>query len=89
MIDTKILQQAIDKWGNNAQTELIIEECAELILALQKLKRHCNLETIKNVHDEIADVIIMTEQAQLLFDKELIQTRVEYKMNRLKERLNK
>ena len=95
MIETTLLQQAIDKWGANAQIDMIIEECAELILALQKMKRNYGKdfahdeELLKSVCDEVADVRIMTEQAQLLFDKELIHARVDYKMNRLRERLGK
>ena len=94
MIETTLLQQAIDKWGANAQIDMIIEECAELILALQKMKRNYGKdfaqdeELLTSVCDEVADVRIMTEQAQLLFDKELIQARVDYKMNRLKDRLS-
>lgn len=34
MIDTKILQEAIDIWGADAQIEMIIEECAELIFSI-------------------------------------------------------
>jgi len=95
MIETTLLQQAIDKWGANAQIDMIIEECAELILTLQKMKRNYGKdfandeELLTSVCDEVADVRIMTEQAHLLFDKELIQARVDYKMNRLRERLQK
>lgn len=95
MIETKLLQQAIEKWGANSQIEMIIEECAELILILQKLKRNYgkdfayNEELLTSVCGEVADVTIMTEQAKLLFDKEIIQARIDYKMNRLKERLEK
>jgi len=92
MIDIKILQNAIDKWGADAQIEMIIEECAELILALQKIKRHHKTKEDKNqayfnVSDEIADVKIMIAQSELLFDKELINSRVEFKMNRLSDKL--
>lgn len=95
MIETKLLQQVLDKWGSTAQIDMIIEECAELILALQKMKRNYGKNStrdkklIMNVCDEIADVKIMIKQAELLFDKKLIQARVDYKMNRLKKRLQK
>ena len=91
IIDTKILQQTIDKWGAENQTEMIIEECSELILALQKMKRSKKQNSEKilmDVCDEIADVIIMTKTAELLFDKELIEERVEFKMNRIKNKLD-
>ena len=88
-IDEKVLQKAIDAWGFDAQCEMIIEECLELALALQKLKRlrGDKQEKFNNVIDEIADVKIMISQAQRLFPKDLIDVRVDYKMTRLKERL--
>lgn len=89
-IDDEILQRAIDTWGFNAQCEMIIEECMELALALQKMKRvrGSRSEKFNNVIDEIADVKIMIRQAERLFPSDLINERVDFKMNRLEERLN-
>ena len=89
-INEELLEKAIDVWGFDAQCEMIIEECLELVLALQKLKRlrGDKKQKFDNVIDEIADVKIMITQAQMLFPKDLIDARVDYKMNRLKERLN-
>lgn len=91
--DIKVLQDAVNQWGKVAQIDMVIEECAELILALQKMKRDYGKNTSKdrailtNVCDEIADVKIMIAQAELVFDKELVQERVNYKMERLKRLL--
>ena len=89
-IDETILQNAIDKWGHSAQVEMIKEECMELALAIQKLGRVRGDKVTKYlaVIDEIADVKIMIEQAQRLFPQNLINERVDFKMNRLKERLS-
>lgn len=89
-INEELLEKAIDVWGFDDQCEMIIEECLELALALQKLKRlrDDKKQKFDNVIDEIADVKIMITQAQRLFPKDLIDARVDYKMNRLKERLN-
>lgn len=93
MTDQEIFQKAIEKWGSDDQIEMIIEECSELILALQKLKRGygedfaINEELLYKVCDEVADVKIMTRQADLLFDKKLIDSRVAYKMKRLEDRV--
>ena len=91
-IDKELLHQAINKWGVQAQTEMVIEECLELALALQKLKRNRgNIEEkTLAVIDEIADVRIIIEQAIILFSDpdNTIQKRIDFKMNRLKERLN-
>ena len=88
-IDELILDEAIEKWGINAQCEMIIEECIELALALQKLKRMRGdyKEKYNAVIDEIADVKIMIVQAQKIFNSDAINKRVDFKMNRLTERL--
>lgn len=89
-IDDSILENAIERWGIDAQCEMIIEECLELALALQKMKRLRGDKDKKyaNTIDEIADVKIMIRQAERIFDSELINQRVDFKMNRLKERLD-
>ncbi len=94
MTDKKVLQQAIDKWGIPAQIEMAIEECSELILALQKFKRNYkkgedNSQLEFNVCDEIADVSIITKELELIFPKDLIDKRKEFKIKRLIKRLNK
>jgi hypothetical protein len=84
MIDKKILQRAITLWGEKAQREMIIEEALELGLALMKLRRSGDSgEQMRSVIDEVADMKIMVAQAELLYDKEAIDKRVEYKMGRL------
>lgn len=89
MIDTNILRQAIEKWGKDAQVEMIEEECIELALAIQKLKRSGGntQQKLDNVIDEIADVKIMITQAQMMFGYDSVQERIDFKMNRLNERL--
>lgn len=89
-IDDSILEKAIEKWGFDSQCEMIIEECLELALALQKMKRirGDKEQKYRNTIDEIADVKIMIRQAEKLFDSKFINERVDFKMNRLKERLN-
>lgn len=88
-IDKNLLKQAIEKWGANAQVEMIEEECLELSLAIHKLRRkRGDMATkVSNVIDEIADVTIMMHQAFELFPSDLIQDRIKFKMERLEERL--
>jgi len=40
MIDKNILIDAINTYGEESQIEILIEELAELIFAIQKLKRN-------------------------------------------------
>lgn len=93
MIDTEILQKVIDCYGEKAQIEMAVEECSELIHALQKYKRSVDgteMEKTKakfNVCDEIADVNIMIHQLHLIFDPVMIECREIMKMSRLKNSL--
>lgn len=88
----ELLHQAINKWGVDAQIEMIIEECLELAVALQKLKRKRgdHEQKLVAVIDEIADVRIIIEQAIIIFadPDNKIQQRIDFKMNRLSERLS-
>lgn len=76
-----IYQQALDKWGIEAQVMMAIEECAELITALCHLYRGRRT----NIIEEIADVIIMIEQLSLIFGEEEIDKAKQIKLARLKE----
>lgn len=92
-MNVKILEKAIEIYGREAQIEMIIEECSELIFAIQKLKRcpdrdsDLRVKLLFNVRDEIADVSVMMKQAKLIFGVESVNERVEYKMFRLESRM--
>lgn len=62
----KVLKQAIDTYGKDAQLDMVIEECSELIKAICKYKRNNVNEYFVEVLEEAADVRIMLEQIQLL-----------------------
>lgn len=68
MNDQKIYQAAIDKWGERSQFGMLIEECAELISAINRWQRG-NTDPVP-VMEEIADVDIMLEQMKIIFDSE-------------------
>ncbi len=89
----EVYKSAIDKWGKEIQTEIAIEEMAELIKALQKIKRSSSgkttewLNLIHNVCEEIADVEIMIEQLKLIYPNSIVMDYKTAKIDRLKERL--
>lgn len=89
-IDDNILQKAIDTWGIDAQCEMMLEESIELSLALQKMKRlrGDKQQRFANLIDELADNKIMLRQMEKIFPIELINNRVDFKMSRLKDRLD-
>ena len=84
------MQTALDKWGTDAQTDQTIEECAELIVALNKhVKRTPQEGTLKNIIDEIADVEMMLAQMRLVFgiSDEVIHERISEKFKKLEKYL--
>lgn len=67
--DVDIFQKAIDTWGREEQTNLAVEEMAELIQAINKTRRYPDsVKARDNLAEEIADVAIMLEQLILIYD---------------------
>ena len=88
----QLMQAALDQWGLAAQAGQTIEECAELIVALQKhINRTPSQDTMKGIVDEIADVEMMLAQMRLVFgvDDDAFKKRIERKFAKLKEYLEK
>ena len=89
-----------DYYGYEAQSNQLIEECAELIQAINKHKRVLHnrqsvnttlKEAINNVSEEIADVEIMLAQIKHLLgiNEQYIDTIKEMKINRTAQRIEK
>lgn len=87
MTDREVCKKAIVQLGVNSQVDMCIEECAELIVALQHFKRGKCVE--EDVITEIADVQIMSQQMQELFGNISVAVERERKILRLMERLEK
>jgi len=87
MLHEDILEEAVLKFGQDAQLEMIIEECAELIHAIQKFKRNACKETLDHVVEELADVEIMIDQSKFLFDQKDILDVRKRKIYRLRQRI--
>jgi NTP pyrophosphatase (non-canonical NTP hydrolase) len=80
----EIAHRAIKKWGIDAQLDMVQEECAELIVAINKSRRQLPVD----ITGEIADVLIMCEQASIIFGEEEVRNRLGEKLERLKGRLD-
>ena len=71
---TVTCKKAIEKWGADTQTDMLIEEMSELTKALLKRRRKQNGRTDydepekNDVAEEIADVIIMSVQQLIILD---------------------
>lgn len=84
-----IIYEALMTYGNEKQLDMVIEESAELIVSINKLKRNGLLREKKNVLTEIADVYVMLEQLKIIADvgEVELENEIHLKVNRLKERL--
>ena len=87
MIPATILCNAIEAFGVEAQLDMAVEECSELINAICKLRRGRN--TNEDVITEIADVAIMAEQLTIIFGSDKVEAEKRRKLLRLEERINK
>lgn len=86
-ISKEELIQVIKNYGIHSQTIMLFEEMSELQKEVCKLYRKRG--TIDHVIEELADVVIMLEQLQLMLNLEenKLQEIVDYKMDRLKKRM--
>lgn len=64
----ELLTEAVSRWGKESQSFMAIEEMAELTKALSKAYRKFGTEEIVNILEEIADVRIMLDQLQIIFE---------------------
>lgn len=76
----------IKAWGEEAQINKTIEECAELIVALQH-SRSRTLE-VRTVASEVADVLVMTMCIARIVGVEVVSDEMSKKLMRLKGRLD-
>ena len=89
----KIFRQSLEKYGKEPQCRQTMEECAELIQAVNKMLRYedrpAEPEYYANLVEEIADVEIMLYQLKVMFnvsDDEVFKVKIQ-KAKREKERL--
>ena len=91
----EVLEDAIDRYGAPAQIDMAIEEMSELTKALLKNRRNYAAITADErgrlreaIIEETADVIVTVAQVIMIYaEPEEIQAAVDFKINRLQERL--
>lgn len=66
IVKEEIYKKAIETWGENLQLGMLIEECAELIKAVNKFWRKKDYDSINSLAEECADVEIMIEQLKIM-----------------------
>lgn len=83
--DRGTLQGALDEWGPLTQEDHAVEELGELLTAIMQHRR--GRVDDPEVRDEIADVLIVVNQLALMYGAEGVENQAEYKMCRLRSRL--
>lgn len=91
--DERIMHQAIETYGVQAQCDVAIEEMAELTKAIVKIRRVADdyektQAALENLLEEIADVDIMIEQMKIMWGPKPVEEYRRKKLERLDRRLN-
>lgn len=83
--DSRIKEIAFH-YGFTNQANMLCEEAAEFMIALNKLRRSGG-NAYENVKEEVSDVLIMARQLRLLLGAEDIDKIVDEKLNRQIQRI--
>lgn len=68
MIDSiKTMKIAIETYGKDVQTDMMIEEMSDLAKALLKHRRNPSAKILENIREEMADVEIMLDQMRMIY----------------------
>ena len=76
-----IYRAALEKWGERAQYEQMVEECAELIAALKHYER--GKVDRKELIAELADVTLMVGQLTWMLGPDEVSAAIEAKLTKL------
>ena len=82
--DIQIMRYSINCYGEKAQIAKAIEECGELIVELTRPESRRN---ISNIAEEVADVRIMLDQLEMIFNLDTAPIR-QQKLERLNKKLH-
>lgn len=81
----RVYEAAIDRYGIEPQLRMVIEEMSELTKELCKFFR--GKDNLDDIADEAADVAIMLEQLQLIFNLHDVSKHMDAKVERLAGKL--
>jgi len=86
LITKELSKDAIDIWGLERQTNMVIEEVGEFLQAWNKLRRGAitNYEYI----EEMVDCYIMFSQMRHIYGEEFEEI-LKYKINKIQKKINK
>lgn len=87
---TKSCQRIVDTFGSQRQIDQAIEEIAELLDAIMRIRnKGGNEDRLFHLAEELADVTIMLEQIRLIHEihKCTVNDLVDYKLRRTMEKI--
>lgn len=86
-IDPEVVSESIEVYGKDQQSTVCMEECAELIQAISKMKR--GKHDLDNLAEEMADVYICLDMLQKMYriTDNHIQNYIDYKQSRMNSRI--
>lgn len=80
------IEQIAAHYGFTSQADMLCEESAEYMVALNKLRRG-KPDAYNNIKEEVADVLIMARQLRYLLGYEEIDRIIDEKLNRQMRRI--
>jgi NTP pyrophosphatase (non-canonical NTP hydrolase) len=83
MNEDEIYQECIQRWGLISQLDMTVEECAELIKAVNKWKR--GKGTFNDMVEEAVDVQLMINQIKSTVNSDVWQELIDRKLTRLRK----
>lgn len=81
----EIYRAALRTWGEDAQFDQAVEECAELITALKHYRR--GRVSQEAIVAELADVALMVGQLSYMLGEEKVEEAIEAKVEKLRRLL--
>lgn len=84
--NVELYRRTLKKWGEQAQFDQVIEECAELTTALLHYRR--DKADASTVIDEMADVILMLGQLRWMFGVAEVECALKRKRAKLEDLLS-
>lgn len=85
------LKQLVEHYGFTNQADMLVEEAAEFTVARNKLRRG-NVEAIKQMEEELADVLVIALQLRIIIGKdyidEIMNKKIDRQLIRMKEEKN-
>lgn len=77
-------KKAVQRYGMPIQSTIAMEECAELIQAISKMKRDASDRNYEHLLEEMADVYIVLDQLAYMFNvkSDDLENMIGFKQNR-------